>query len=211
VIVSAMLATSTACNDGERAASPETPTSPAPPAVPTTGPLEITAHDITSVGELGSRQLTVIGVPMGATRAEAERIVGADPRFRIEPDTGNPERFYVKDAASGKALFYFIWDASGPSLDRVTVFVDARTLMVGRAQDLLSLGTVDPESEVRREFLGEPASDAVTLDIPSIGLRHVTYYFPRHGLEVTDKNSGDGRREAVFALVRSGPGAPAKP
>jgi len=55
------------------------------------------------------------------------------------------------------------------------VYEDCRELLVGNTKDLLSFKTLDPSSHVRSEFLGDADDSAVTLDIPSIDLKHTTF------------------------------------
>jgi hypothetical protein len=84
----------------------------------------------------------------------------------------------------------------------VTVFVHAADLLVGRTRDLLTLEALDPDSEVRREFLGEPTGERVSLDVPAIKLRHITYSYSELGIEVVDQQDrGAGTRKVVFALL----------
>lgn len=206
VMIACALLALAGCEKAEEVESdrpPPGPTRLAPDdaAEPTAEAVELTADDITRFRDLGSRRISVAGVTLGASRAEAERIIEADPRLSIHPDRANPERFYVKLAGTETSVFYFMWNPQGPAgLNRVTVFVDAADLLVGRTRDLLTLQALDPGSEVRREFLGEPAGERVSLDVPSIGLRHLSYVYPDLGLEVTDKHSQDGR-QVVFALL----------
>jgi hypothetical protein len=187
----------------ERPPGPTEANKDVPPAEIPAGAVELTKVDITRVGNLGDRTITVLGVPMGASRQEAERIITDHPDFAVHPDRANPERFYVDSDASADSVFYFIWDPKGPpGLNRVTVFVHAADLLVGRTRDLLTLEALDPDSEVRREFLGEPTGERVSLDVPAIKLRHITYSYSELGIEVVDQQDrGAGTRKVVFALL----------
>lgn len=170
------------------------------------GPVEITEVDFTTIAGFHARDATVLGVPMGASREQAERIIEAHPDFVVHPDGANPGRFYVDFAQPAsreeESAFYFIWEPGHKGMNRVTVFRPAAALLRGEAKALLTTAALDDAAAPAHKFLDELGERHVSLDIPAIRLRHTSHWFPRRGIEVTEQvDEAYGTRQVVFALI----------
>ncbi|MBL0913405.1 MAG: hypothetical protein IBJ09_13635 [Bacteroidia bacterium] len=168
---------------------------------------EITRDDITLHPEATSADISVFSISLGMTREKVESLLTEQKSklyYYIDGmHTTKDHRIYVYDRDAGgqkkNCILYLIWDNNSSTLSRITFFADMRPYLLGGTQKLLTTEAVDPASDLSRKYLGKAARSEVTLDIPSIGLKHITYFYPDKGLQVTDKYSSDGR-SVVFAF-----------
>lgn len=167
---------------------------------------EITQVDFTHNNELTSGDLSVFGIGLGMSQNEAMAAMDLHPELYYEEDNMHESgdfRIYVYDrmdnGASKNCILYLIWDNGQATLSSITFFEDFIFYLQGSSRDLLTLNAIDPESDIYRNYLGEPGYSEVTLDIPMIGLKHITYYYPSRGLEITHKRNSDGE-SVVFAF-----------
>lgn len=167
---------------------------------------EITKDEIKTLLNTHSEKLSVMGLHLSMTVKEAKAFLHRSSQLLAEPDEYNPERIYVyeKTAAGrrGKALLYLIWNGKA-AMERITVFGDALPYLNSRFQRLLTLEAIDDKSQFTKEFIGRPDRSAVTLEVEAIGYTHITHYFDKIGLEVTQKIKHGKDAGVVFALVRS--------
>lgn len=89
-------------------------------------------------------------------------------------------------------------------MNRITVFQDFRSSLSQNFRRLLTFEAVDNNSTFKQNFIGYANRSKITLDVPSIDLKHTTYFYDEIGLEVTHKHSSDGE-EVVFAIVQPRP------
>jgi hypothetical protein len=157
---------------------------------------EITSVDLTTVKNLRGDRVTVFGTKLGMTHAEAKAILDKNPKLTYKVDGSNPDRIYVNGAAGGE-LFYLIWEPGKPKLTRITIFRDFTPFLVGETKQLMTTDAITEDSKLAREFLGKATSKKVTLDVPSIQLKHVTYWFDKRWMAVTHQMP-EGR--VVFAF-----------
>ncbi len=146
----------------------------------------------------------ILGFRLGLTHDKAWQLLAKATSLMGEKDVFNPSRIYVfsrkSDGSKGVGLLYLIWEPGERKMGAITVFQDCRNSLSSSFRRLLTFEAVDDNSEFKREFMGYANRSKVTLDVPSIGLKHVTYYYDEIGLAVTHKHSSSGD-EVVFALV----------
>src|SRR5437867_6904978 len=120
-------------------------------------------------------------------------------------DDSNPTRIYVysrkPDGSKGEAVLYLIWELGEETMSSITVFQGFRNSLSPNFRRLLTFEAVDNQSPIKREFLGYANRFKTTLDVPSIALKHITYFYDEIGIEVTHKHSSDGD-EVVFTFVQ---------
>jgi len=105
----------------------------------------------------------------------------------------------VNAASAPDSVLYLIWAPGNARLSMITVFRTFEPWLVGDAKQLLHNESLDPASAPAR-FLGKPDRSGVTLDVSSIGLRHVTHVHDRRWMELTEQHDGASTK-VVFALV----------
>lgn len=168
--------------------------------------VEITENDITLTPLLSMDKVSIFGIHLGMTVEEVmDTWAGNDNLYYYEDKNHGTKdyRIYVYDTdgfgEKKDCILYLIWTDNRSALNRVTVFNDFESYLQGKTKKLLSTEAVDNNSEFFRTYLGAPESSAVTLDLPSIGYRHTTFYYPQKCLQVTLKEDGD-KKSVVFAL-----------
>ena len=167
---------------------------------------EITKTDITLTTNFSMETVSVFGIHLGMTVEEViDTWAGNDDLYYYEDKNHGTKdyRIYVYDTdESGKkknCILYLIWTDNRSALNRITVFNDFETYLQGNTKKLLSTEAVDSNSDFYQKYLGTPDSSAVTLDLPSIGYKHTTFYYPQKFLLVTLKQDGD-KASVVFAF-----------
>lgn len=65
----------------------------------------------------------------------------------------------------------------------------------------MTFEALDSNSEFKNKFIGYPDRSKITLEFPSIDVKHTTYYYDEIGLEITHKYSPK-EEETVFAIVK---------
>ena len=168
--------------------------------------IELTEVDITLMADIGSRDISVFGVGLGMEKARVDAILSQNTHLYFYIDKGHStedHRIYVydkdKNGEKNNALLYLIWPNGQKKLGKITVFEFADDYLVGNTKELITENAIDPKSEIMQTFLGNANDEKVTLEVPSISLKHITYYYSR-GLEVTLKDF-DGKKGVVFALI----------
>jgi hypothetical protein len=145
---------------------------------------------------------------LGLTHDQTWEILRNNNLLLGEIDGANPSRIYVYsrnvDSSKGKAILYLIWEPREKEMSKITVFQDCRSSLSQNFRRLLSFEAVDDNSDFKRNFIGYANRSKITLDVPSIDLKHTTYFYDEIGLEVTHKHSSDGE-EVVFAIVKHRP------
>ena len=155
-----------------------------------------------------STDYRIYGFQLGLTPEQTWKILEKNNLLLGERDGANPSRIYVYsrnvDGSKGKAVLYLIWEPREREMSRITVFQDFRSSLSQSFRRLLTFEAVDASSDFKRSFIGYANRSKITLDVPSIDLKHTTYFYDEIGLEVTHKHSSDGE-EVVFAIVQPRP------
>ncbi|MEX0966422.1 MAG: hypothetical protein WD077_04235 [Bacteroidia bacterium] len=167
--------------------------------------IEIMKTDITSVQNFNAEMVTVYGVSLGMLQHEALEILRKNDNLFVKIDNYNEYRVYVYDkneeGERNEPILYYIWEKGATGLKMITFFTPSVEYLVGNTKDLLSLQTLDSNSGICKEFLGKCNYQKVTLDIPSIEMKHTAFYFVERGLKVT-KRTDEGTSDVVFCIYR---------
>jgi hypothetical protein len=170
---------------------------------------EITATDITAYPNLKSNRISVFDIQIGMSQTEVKKILSGNNQLYYyvgNEHTTTDYRIYVydrdKDNEKRNTILYLIWTDNNKELTIITFFEDFAPYLVGASSKLLTFEGFDFQSKLSQDYLGYPNKTKVTLYVPSIGLKHTTYYYYSKGIEITFKESSDGKT-AVFAFVQS--------
>jgi len=167
--------------------------------------IELTRDNPRTLISTKSIDYTIHGLRLGITHSQAWDILAKTNSLMGLKDVFNPSRIYVygrmPDGSKGEAVLYLIWEAGEKTMSQITVFQRFRDSLSKNFRRLLTFEAVDDQSPFKREFIGYANRSKTTLDVPTIGLKHITYFYDEIGLEVTHKRSSDGD-EVVFALVQ---------
>ena len=171
--------------------------------------IEITASDITVYPKLKSNRISVFDIQIGMSQSEVNKILSENSQFYYFIDnehTTTDYRIYVYDRnkynEKRNCILYLIWSDNNIELTKITFFEDFAPYFVGATSKLLTFEGFDFQSKLSQDYLGYPNKTKVTLDVPSIGLKHTTYYYYSKGIEITFKESSDGKT-AVFKFVQT--------
>ncbi|MGD9492946.1 MAG: hypothetical protein AB7V36_06285 [Bacteroidales bacterium] len=167
---------------------------------------EITKTDITLTTGFTMDKVSIFGIHLGMTVEEVINTwAGNNNLYYYEEKTHGTKdyRIYVYDTdgfgEKKNCILYLIWTENQSTLNRITIFNDFKYYLQGNTKKLLSTEAVDSNSDFYKTHLGAPDSSAVTLDLPSIGYKHTTFYYPDKFLQVTLKEDG-GEKSVVFAI-----------
>jgi hypothetical protein len=172
--------------------------------------IEITTTDVPTLIGKTSKQLSVLGFDISMTRAQAKAALKKSTTLIEDIDEYNPGRIYVyskkDDGTKDQAMLYLIWDGAPKTgqMKSITVFegmVSQLTPNFKRLQTFEKDASKE-KADFIMKFVGRPDSTAVTLDVPSIELKHTTYFYKTIGFEITHKHSIDGGDTVVFALTQ---------
>jgi hypothetical protein len=155
-----------------------------------------------------SNDYSIYGFQLGLTHEQAWQILAKTTSLVGEKDSYNPSRIYVyirnADGSKGDCVLYLIWDPGENRMRQITIFQDCHSFLSQNFRRLLTFEAVDNNSEFKKKFIGSANRSKVTLDVPTIDLKHTTYFYDEIGLTVTYKHSSDGD-EVVFAIVQPKP------
>lgn len=143
--------------------------------------IEITETDIARLTDFDAKYATVFGVGLGMTVGKAQTIIKAKPFLKLERDAFNKTRYYLYDMShdTGKVLLgYLKWYPKDSGLQEYILYPEVTPYLKGLTCTILSKDCRDPQSEVYKTFLGKEIEEDVILDIPSIKLKTVRYYYP---------------------------------
>ncbi len=167
--------------------------------------IDVTLDNPSSLISTEPKSIVVKGIRLGMTRQEVAKVLSTSEELMGVEDENNLSRVYVyhrnSDGSRGDAVLYLIWEPAETKMNRITVFQAYRGSLSKTFKRLLSFEAVDDKSSFKRDFVGYANRQKVTLNIPEIGLKHVTYYYDDLGLEITHKHGSRGD-EVIFAIVQ---------
>lgn len=172
---------------------------PADYVAPKGDAVELTTTDITTLRDFRADRASILGVRLGMSMDDAKAKIGEHPGFSVSLNRANPTRLYVNTPAAPDSVLYLIWSPGNPRLTLITVFRTFEPWLQGGTKGLLHTDALDATSVAGR-FLGKPDRSGVTLDVTSIGLRHITHAYARRGLELTEQHEGTSTK-VVFAFA----------
>ena len=161
--------------------------------------VEITTTDFTKIDSFKAKNARVFGIGLGMTEAQIEKIPIYDQRIYIEQDKLNGQRRYIYDNCiadndtADVVLGYLKWNEGDSGLAEIVLY-DAIWQFVSWQSsccDLFSCETLKPESVLYSNFFGKPLKKKVVLNIPSINLTSIQYFYPDHNMIITENTDGD--------------------
>lgn len=162
--------------------------------------VELTEVDIARLNSFSGEEATVFGIGLWMTPAEVQRIVARQPALLLERDKTNKNRMYLYTRSdSGKVLLgYLKWVPKDSGLNQIVLYQSITPYLKGLTCTILSSACLDPQSEVYKSFLGQAADDDVVLDVPSLGLKTVRYYYPALALMIEVQQEKDEKKYSMI-------------
>ncbi len=125
----------------------------AAPALAAPSTYELTITDITTIPTITSRQISVLGVTLGMTLAEAEQKLKSNPQFNVENNPYIQSRFDVYERKQdGAQVFSCFCPPDGNRLAEIVIFQDFAKYLKGGTKTLLTQAVFDQNSAIRRTF-----------------------------------------------------------
>ena len=170
--------------------------------------VEITQEDITNYPQSTSENISVWGIKLGMSANEvAEQLSNYEKVVAYIDDMHTTEdlRVYVnyKEYPEGEEeeMLYLIWEENKGVLTQISFFEDFNRFLVGLSKDLMTTNSFESGSDINTKYLGNYDKEEVTLDMPSISLKHTTYTYIKKGLKITHKENSDGT-SVVFSIIK---------
>lgn len=165
--------------------------------------LEMTEEDITTYSNFKAEQATIFGLQLGMTQEAAIELIDRNPEITYQFDRYDHRRLYIHNSSndSSNSLMYLIWVEGDAGLKMITFFEPIQPILRGSTKKLLTDDALMQRSRLVKNFLGKPQEERVTLDIPQLDMRNVSYYFHDLGIKVTFAKDGENER-VIFALYR---------
>ena len=190
--------------------------------------IEITETDITKYSNLKSDSISVFGISIGMSKSEVNKLKDQNKNlyFEVEKSTEfNGEkmkmedyRIYVYNKKENKkkenrflkwffsseknskkdCILYLIWKKKSNILTSITFFEDFKPYLIGLSSGLLTFDTIDSNSKISKEYLGNPDETKVTLDVPEIKLKNISYFFKSKGISITEVNSKNSKKISMM-------------
>lgn len=185
--------------------------------------IEITETDITKYSNLKSDSISVFGISIGMSKSDVnklkdhnnnlyfevekptefggEKMKMEDYRIYVYNKKENVKKenrflkwFFSSEKNSKKdCILYLIWEKKSNLLTSITFFEDFKPYLIGLSSRLLTFDTIDSNSKISQEYLGNPDETKVTLDVPSIKLKNISYFFTSKGISITEVNSENSK------------------
>lgn len=169
--------------------------------------IEIEKTDITANKHFKSDKASFFGFKLGMGIKAAEKHWATLPQFIAKYDNLTHDgtlRYYLYDknetGEQKNCVAYLIWNKGDTAMAQISFFPDAEPYLQGNTKKLLTFEAIDVYSDLYKHFLGKASKTAITLDVPDIHLRHKTFYFHKHGIEICEQHDEKDHR-VVFAIV----------
>jgi hypothetical protein len=170
--------------------------------------IELTRDNPATLISTNSSNYSIFGLKLGMSPAEVQRVLSQHKMLVGARDQFNSSRIYVSDRGpggrKGKEILYLIWEPGRSQLSEITIFVDCAGYLKPNFARLLTPEGISDSSVFKKTFIGNAERSNVTLDVKSIDLKNITYYYDQIGIEVTLVHSGK-EEHVVFALVAKNP------
>jgi len=190
--------------------------------------IEITETDITKHSNLKSDRISVFGISIGMPKSDLNKLkdqnknlyfeVEKPMKFAGETMKMEDYRIYVYNTKENKkkenrilkwlfssekkskkdCILYLIWEKESNLLTSITFFEDFKPYMIGLSSRLLTFDTIDANSQISQDYLGNPDETKVTLDIPSIKSKNISHFFKSKGISITEVNHKDSKNISMI-------------
>lgn len=148
---------------------------------------EMTEVDITSLESIDVDQISVLGIHLGSTIPQARNEVNNRFDLELTQDKFNNNRFYLYDESQGGdrvLLAYMKWPHVDSTLDELILYPGIARYLKGQSKQLVSKATMNFEQGIGKNFLGYPLNKEVILDVSSLDLKHVAFFYKEHRYQV---------------------------
>ncbi len=170
---------------------------------------EITKTDITRYKNITAKEILVFGIHLGMTPDEVSESIKYNSAIFLKEDPFNENRIYLYDTNKinnkNRCIGYLKYtsepDNSKLRLSEVVLYFDFIHYMVGNSKNLLTLEVINKNSQIVKNFIGFPATRNTELDIPSLGLKSFSYYYPDKNFKITRYISDDGSSLSFSILL----------
>ncbi len=170
---------------------------------------EITKTDITRYKNITSSEIMVFGIHLGMSVEECQNALKNNRQVFLKQDPFNPNRYYLYDTSRINnryvCLGYLKWESrlkeNEKKLSEIVFYFDFIKYLVGRSKNLLTLEIINKHSQIVKDFMGYPATRTEELDIPSLGLRAYSYFYPNHYFKVIRYISDEGSSLSFSILL----------
>lgn len=140
---------------------------------------ELTNTSLANISDFNGHSVSIFGVRPGMKMEEVEMAISKYDNLVLMNDKYNKDRIYLYDI-NKKCIAYFIWEKNDPTLNRIVLYDDIATYLKEGTPHLFG----DPQSYFSKAILGKPDMSRVTLNIESIHMRQISYFYLAKHLEI---------------------------
>lgn len=168
---------------------------------------EITKTDITRYKDITAEEILILGIHLNMNINEVKEIISKYPQFYLSVDPFNENRYYLYDTRQinnkNVSLAYFIWDDKSPNsgLKEIIIYFGFSRYLVGNSKNLVTLEVINKNSAIVQDFMGYPSRKEVILDLPALGVKSFSYFYPERKFKVNRYISDDGT-SISFSIFR---------
>lgn len=148
---------------------------------------------------------TIFGLRLGMKRRDAQKVLDNIPTFTSKQDRYVASKVLVfkKNAGQGKSneAMALVWDKKEDSLNTIFLYPDLADSLAPNFRRLFTEESIDQRSSFKKEYIGTSNRSAVTLDVPALNMKQMTYYHDDIGLELSHLTKPDGN--VIFVGLKS--------
>lgn len=170
--------------------------------VPIPGMPDLTQVDITKDQGFKGRQASIFGLRVGMTEEEVRaacKAAGLTPRKEMRRSTGVSTQLGVYDTKTDEHLLNVLWRPNASGVDEIIVFAVTQPRLAGDVQKLFTKDVLDPESALRRDFLGD--APGIPQKETFLDIEIERHRFAKRDIEIIVVNA-EGGRAIHFSLRR---------
>ncbi|MEA3495311.1 MAG: hypothetical protein U9R42_04680 [Bacteroidota bacterium] len=156
---------------------------------------EITKTDITKYKDISSSEIMIFGIHLNMKINEVKTEINKNKNIFLQEDPFNSRRFYLYEKNSTQApLCYLKWDDNNDKsgLQEVVFYFKFIKYLPGISKNLLTLEVINKNSEIVKTFMGYPTRKELSLQIPSLGIKTYSYYYPERNFKINRYISDNG-------------------
>lgn len=126
--------------------------------VPIPGMPDLTKVDVTKDPSFRGRQASIYGIRFGMNEEEVRaacKAHGLTPRKEMRRATGVTTQLAIFDDKTNEQLMNVLWRPNASGVDEIVVFPVTAPRLAGDLQKLFTEDTLDGDSALRKDFLGD--------------------------------------------------------
>lgn len=158
---------------------------------------DLTQVDITRMEDVDANEMSIMGIHLGNTIPEVKSIVNSQDNLLLLQDKFNNDRFYLyhkeKEQEEKTLLAYLKWPNPDARLTELVMYPGLAMLLEGANKKLVSEETMefDKRRGIARTYLGYPIKKKIILDVESVGLKHIAYFYKDKNYQVIQQIKDD--------------------